>query len=65
MLGYVLALPVQDVVSAIDNRLQKTYGTAAKPTPVSSDKFVRFAETGRRDFLREDRRQWLAESQPA
>lgn len=33
MLGYVLALPVQDVVDAIDSRLQKTYGTAAKLTP--------------------------------
>lgn len=33
MLGYVLALPVQDVVSAIDHRLEKAYGTAAKLTP--------------------------------
>jgi hypothetical protein len=32
MLGYVLALPVQDVVSAIDSRLEKTYGSTAKLT---------------------------------
>jgi heme-degrading monooxygenase HmoA len=34
---------------------------------VSSDKFVPFVETGKRDFLREDRlhRQWLIGSQPA
>jgi hypothetical protein len=33
MLGYVLALPVQDVVGAIDKRLQKVYGATAKLTP--------------------------------
>jgi hypothetical protein len=32
MLGYVLALPVQEVVSAIDSKLEKTYGAAAKLT---------------------------------
>ncbi len=34
---------------------------------VSSDKFVPFVETGKRDYLREDRlhRQWLIETQPA
>lgn len=30
MLGYVLALPVQDVVAAIDGRLQTKYGASAK-----------------------------------
>ena len=33
MLGYVLALPVQDVINAIDKRLQTVYGAAAKLTP--------------------------------
>jgi hypothetical protein len=33
MLGYVLVHPVEDVVNAVDDRLQKTYGTAAKLTP--------------------------------
>jgi hypothetical protein len=33
MLGYVLALPVQDVIGTIDSRLQKVYGAAAKLTP--------------------------------
>jgi hypothetical protein len=32
MLGYVLALPIQNVVGAIDERLQKVYGAAAKLT---------------------------------
>jgi hypothetical protein len=32
MLGYVLALPVQDVVGAIDERLQKNYAATAKLT---------------------------------
>jgi hypothetical protein len=30
MLGYVLALPAEDVVKAIDERIRKTYGEAAK-----------------------------------
>jgi hypothetical protein len=33
MLGYVLALPVDDVVIAIDQRLRKVYGEAAALTP--------------------------------
>lgn len=33
MLGYVLALPVEDVVKTINDRLRKTYGEAAKLTP--------------------------------
>lgn len=32
MLGYVLALPAEDVIRAIDGRLQSTYGSAAKLT---------------------------------
>lgn len=33
MLGYVLALPAEDVVNAVDVRLRKTYGEVAKLTP--------------------------------
>lgn len=33
MLGYVLALPVDEVVKSIDNRIRKTYGDAAKLSP--------------------------------
>lgn len=33
MLGYVLALPVQDVIDAINKRLQTVYGAEAKLTP--------------------------------
>ena len=32
MLGYVLALPAEDVVTSVDDRLRKTYGDAAKLT---------------------------------
>jgi hypothetical protein len=30
MLGYVLALPVEDVVEAIDHRIRLTYGEQAR-----------------------------------
>jgi len=33
MLGYVLALPAEDVVNTVDDRLRKTYGVVAKLTP--------------------------------
>lgn len=33
MLGYVLALPVEDVVKAVDDRIRKTYGEIAKLSP--------------------------------
>jgi hypothetical protein len=36
MLGYVLALPVEDVVKTIDDRLRKTYGEAAKLRTVTA-----------------------------
>lgn len=32
MLGYVLALPAEDVVTSVDDRLRKTYGDGAKLT---------------------------------
>ena len=33
MLGYVLALPVEDVVKTVDDRIRKTYGEIAKLSP--------------------------------
>lgn len=36
ILGYVLALPVDDIVTAIDQRVRKTYGDAAALSPAQA-----------------------------
>ena len=47
MLGYVLALPVDDIVAAIDQRIRKTYGEAAAlQTATTHPQALRVLENG-------------------